>query len=72
VPVRIALDVGELKDNPLRVGLSVTAEVDVHDQSGSRFANTPVTGVMRGETGQDVDARVDAMVARILRENGVR
>jgi len=72
VPVRIALDAGELKDNPLRVGLSVTAEVDVHDQSGPRVATTPVTGVMRGETGQDVDARVDAMVARILRENGAR
>jgi len=72
VPVRIALDEGELKTNPLRVGLSVTAEVDVHDQSGPRVATTPVTGVMRGETGQDIDARVDAMVARILAENGVR
>jgi membrane fusion protein (multidrug efflux system) len=71
VPVRIALDAGELKDNPLRVGLSVTAEVDVHDQSGPRIASTPVTGVMRGETGEDVNARVDAMVARILSANGV-
>jgi len=71
VPVRIALDDGELKANPLRVGLSVTAEVDVHDQSGPRVAATPVTGVMRGETGEDTTARVDAMVARILRENGV-
>jgi len=71
VPVRIALDEGELKTNPLRVGLSVTAEVDVHDQSGPRIANTPVTGVMRGETGEDTTIRVDAMVARILRENGV-
>jgi membrane fusion protein (multidrug efflux system) len=71
VPVRIALDAGELRENPLRVGLSVTAEVDVHDQSGPRVASTPVTGVMRGETGEDASARVDAMVARILRENGV-
>jgi membrane fusion protein (multidrug efflux system) len=72
VPVRIALDQSELKANPLRVGLSVTAEVDVHDQSGPRVATTPVTGVMRGETGEDTTAHVDAMVARILRENGVR
>jgi membrane fusion protein, multidrug efflux system len=71
VPVRIALDEGELKTNPLRVGLSVTAEVDVHDQSGPRVATAPVTGVMRGETGEDTTTRVDAMVARILRENGV-
>jgi hypothetical protein len=26
---------------------------------------------MRGETGEDVNARVDAMVARILSANGV-
>src|SRR6185437_188788 len=71
VPVRIALDADELKANPLRVGLSVTADVDVHDQSGPRVASTPVAGVMRGETGEDVNARVDAMVARILSANGV-
>jgi membrane fusion protein (multidrug efflux system) len=71
VPVRIGLDPGELKVNPLRVGLSVTAEVDVHDQSGPRVAGAPVMGVMRGETGADTSAQVDAMVARILAENGV-
>ena len=47
VPVRIALDQAELKDNPLRVGLSVSADVDVTDQSGPRVAGSPVTGVMR-------------------------
>ncbi len=40
VPVRIALDPAELKDNPLRVGLSVSADVDVNDQSGPRVAGT--------------------------------
>jgi membrane fusion protein, multidrug efflux system len=34
VPVRIALDPAELRANPLRVGLSVTAEVETHDHSG--------------------------------------
>jgi membrane fusion protein (multidrug efflux system) len=34
VPVRIALDPKELKDNPLRIGLSMIAKVDIKDQSG--------------------------------------
>jgi membrane fusion protein (multidrug efflux system) len=72
VPVRIALDASQLKSNPLRIGLSVTAEVDVHDQSGPRVANAPVTSVMRFESGKDVGAQVDAMVARILAENSPR
>jgi membrane fusion protein (multidrug efflux system) len=71
VPVRIALDAGELKANPLRIGLSVSAEVDVHDQSGPRVAGTSARQVMRAETVEDIGAKVDAMVARILAENGV-
>jgi len=72
VPVRIALDPAELKDNPLRIGLSVHAEVDIHDQSGPRVTAAPVTGVMRGNTGEDVGAKVDALVANILAANGAR
>jgi membrane fusion protein (multidrug efflux system) len=72
VPVRIALDPDELKANPLRIGLSVSAEVDVHDQSGPRIASAPMTHVMRFDAGENIGARVDAMVARILAENGAR
>jgi membrane fusion protein (multidrug efflux system) len=72
VPVRIALDPADLKDNPLRVGLSVSADVDVTDQSGPRVAGSPVTGVMRGDTGEDVGPQVDALVTKILADNGVR
>jgi membrane fusion protein (multidrug efflux system) len=71
VPVRISLDQDELKAHPLRVGLSVTADVDVHDQSGPMVASTPLTGVMRGNTGEDTSREVDALVARILAANGV-
>jgi len=66
VPVRIALDPAELKDNPLRIGLSVTATVDVHDQSGPRAADAAPVGVMRGNTGEDVDAKVNRLVKKIL------
>jgi membrane fusion protein (multidrug efflux system) len=72
VPVRIALDPAELKDNPLRVGLSVSADVDVTDQSGPRVAGAPMTGVMRGDTGEDVGPQVDKLVRRILAVNGTR
>jgi membrane fusion protein, multidrug efflux system len=66
VPVRIALDPAELKDNPLRIGLSVTATVDVRDQSGPRAADATPVGVMRGNTGEDINAKVDRLVKKIL------
>jgi hypothetical protein len=46
--------------------------VDVTDQSGPRVASTPVSSVMRGDTGEDVGPEVDALVAKILADNGVR
>jgi hypothetical protein len=54
------------------VGLSVSADVDVSDQTGPRVADAAVTSVMRGDTGEDIGPQVDAMVARILAANGVR
>jgi membrane fusion protein, multidrug efflux system len=71
VPVRIALDPAELTDNPLRVGLSVSADVDVTDQSGPRVAGAPAAGVMRGATGEDTTKQVDVLVKKILSANGV-
>lgn len=37
VPVRIALDPKELAAHPLQIGLSMKADVDVHDQQGVRL-----------------------------------
>lgn len=34
LPVRVALDPDEVRDHPLRLGLSCTARASVHDQSG--------------------------------------
>jgi membrane fusion protein (multidrug efflux system) len=70
VPVRIALDPAELKDYPLRFGLSVSARVDISDQSGPRVTTATMTGVMRGNTGEDTGARVDALIKKILAANG--
>ena len=41
VPVRIALNAEQLQANPLRVGLSMDAEVDIRDQSGKVLADAP-------------------------------
>ena len=41
VPVRIALDPKQLGEHPLRVGLSMDAEVDVSNQGGKALADAP-------------------------------
>jgi len=41
VPVRIALDAKQLESNPLRVGLSMDAVVDVSRQDGKTLADAP-------------------------------
>ncbi|MBH1957256.1 MAG: efflux RND transporter periplasmic adaptor subunit [Burkholderiales bacterium] len=41
VPVRIALDPKQLAEHPLRVGLSMDAEVDVSKQDGKTLADAP-------------------------------
>jgi membrane fusion protein, multidrug efflux system len=70
VPVRIALDPQELADHPLRVGLSVSAEADVHDQSGSLLTTRVANGTTVANTGEDSGPAANAMIARILKANG--
>jgi membrane fusion protein (multidrug efflux system) len=69
VPVRIALDPAELKDHPLRIGLSVTVDVDVRDQSGPLMTAKVGQGETRADTGEDTAAAADAIIARILKDN---
>ncbi|HWA92194.1 MAG TPA: efflux RND transporter periplasmic adaptor subunit [Rhizomicrobium sp.] len=70
VPVRIALDPKELADHPLRVGLSVEASVDVSDASGSAIGAASTAHEARGDAGDDGGAATDALIKRILAENG--
>jgi membrane fusion protein (multidrug efflux system) len=70
VPVRIALDPKEVAAHPLRVGLSVAVSADVRDQSGPVITQTVGPGTTRANTGEDSGPVADAMIARILRENG--
>ena len=70
VPVRIALDHKELAHHPLRVGLSVTADVDVRDESGPLVTTSVGPGVTRADTGEDSGPVADRLIANILRKNG--
>ena len=70
VPVRIALDAEQLVKNPLRVGLSMEATVDVSDASGKTLADAPQTAT---STQTKVYAALDddatAEVGRVIAAN---
>ncbi len=74
VPVRIALDPGELAKHPLRVGLSMLVDVDIHDQSGPTLADVPrrepvaATAVFN-DLGKAAEARVKAIIDANLRDD---
>jgi membrane fusion protein (multidrug efflux system) len=70
VPVRIALDAGELHAHPLRIGLSMGVEVDVRDTSGPLVASSvrTLSSVRQASIGDDPDA--EARIARIVASNG--
>ena len=70
VPVRIALDPKELHDHPLRVGLSVTASVNVSDTSGQAIGLTTPQRVMQSDPNDGGGPQLDALIRRILRQNG--
>ena len=46
VPVRIAIDAKQLAEHPLRIGLSMKAEVSLRDQKGEVLPSTPAKGTV--------------------------
>ena len=82
VPVRVALDPKELARQPLqvglsmkvevsvRVGLSVSADVNVSDTSGPLVTSSVPGGTMTADTGEDTSAQTNALIAKILADNG--
>ncbi len=74
VPVRISLDAKQLAEHPLRIGLSMEAEVDVHDQSGKALADaSSAPSVSETKVFTQIDAEADALVNKIVAANlGVR
>lgn len=70
VPVRIALDANELKQHPLRVGLSMEATVDIADTSGGALSSAPRASAGYTTTAFDRDtAEADAIVHKTIAAN---
>ena len=70
IPVRIALDARQIAQDPLRVGLSMTAEVDVSNTAGTTLARAPraaVQGPLPVPDAQDDAASAD--VRRVIAAN---
>ncbi|HEV3105293.1 MAG TPA: HlyD family efflux transporter periplasmic adaptor subunit [Trinickia sp.] len=68
LPVRIALDPQELRAHPLRIGLSMQADVDIKNDSGSQLGNAQNTVYQTNvfdKYGEDADAEI----ARIITAN---
>jgi membrane fusion protein (multidrug efflux system) len=70
VPVRVALDPEQLARHPLRVGLSMTATVDVREQGGKTLADAPrANAVTATPVFATQDAGADEAVRRIIAAN---
>lgn len=66
VPVRIKLNAKELADHPLRIGLSMLADVQITDQSGQVLGKTGSPAVAVAPTSSNA---VDAEVQKIITSN---
>ena len=70
VPVRIALDAEQLKANPLRIGLSMDAEIDITSKSGKMLADAPRgSALTQTQVYSQLDRGADAEVDRIVAAN---
>ncbi len=70
VPVRIELDAGELKQHPLRIGLSMRADVDTRDRSGAVLATQAQTkAVYATDVYAGQSKQADALIASIISAN---
>lgn len=68
VPVRITLDAKQLAEHPLRVGLSMTAEVDVSDTRGKALADVPGP-VLSADAVASTDDAASQLVQRVITAN---
>jgi len=68
LPVRVALDAKQVAEHPLRIGLSMDVDIDVHDQSGPELA-TERTSVARTTVTDNGQAAARALIRRIIDAN---
>ena len=73
VPVRIALDPKKLAEHPLRVGLSMQAEVDLHDKGGAHVGDRTASSATASYIAaanpieKQFSKRIDTIIASNLR-----
>ncbi|HTW73445.1 MAG TPA: efflux RND transporter periplasmic adaptor subunit [Steroidobacteraceae bacterium] len=69
LPVRIALDPRDLRAHPLRVGLSMSARVDVHDTSGALVSDQVSTTPLPALASDGVDPQLETQIRAIVEQN---
>lgn len=70
VPVRIELDPKQLASHPLRLGLSMSAEVSLRDQNGIVLADAPPQKpVLTTQAYAEQLADADALIDQVIRAN---
>ncbi len=69
LPVRIALDPQQLKDHPLRVGLSMNVTVDVRREEGAAMVSTTAAKPMQTNVYDKVAQDADQLISRIIALN---
>ena len=68
VPVRIALDAKELDAHPLRLGLSMTVEIDTSNHAGQPVTALPAKQQLE-ESADKIGPEAEARIARIIATN---
>ncbi|WP_294197843.1 efflux RND transporter periplasmic adaptor subunit [uncultured Sphingomonas sp.] len=68
LPVRISLDPRELRQHPLRVGLSMKTTIDTADTRGAMLARAAAVPY-QGDTTTGTDPQVEAAIRRIVAAN---
>jgi membrane fusion protein (multidrug efflux system) len=69
VPVRILLDPRELKAHPLRIGLSASVRVDLHDASGPLMSTAVRNVPLPNQASAGDDPGVARRIASIIADN---
>ena len=70
VPVRIHINADQVAEHPLRVGLSTTVEVNLHDQSGPVLAQQPPQKAMFTTNVYEQQlAEAEALISRLIDSN---
>lgn len=70
VPVRIHINADELAKHPLRIGLSTTVDVNLHDQSGPVLAQQPPQKAMFTTNVYEQQlAEADTLIFRLIESN---